>query len=255
MTGSIGRAAGLAARPFRWPSTRLSTTALILWGVGAALAIGLAAGNPTTETALRGVFFCVVTVMTLALKRPFPAFLGIAFSLVMLIVVPVTLDWGLKYFLTAVALLAPLSALGIVLAWPGLSQTSLTTQLENVYGFLAFVGVVSFAILGMLYKVVPFLVWYASYSKSIGRHKVPALADLYSPALQAAGYWLFLAGLVLTSVATALGHEGCVSTGGVVLLASVALFVVNMGKVLVHLVRPRIEPLESNRSAALLAAR
>ena len=86
----------------------------------------------------------------------------------------------------------------------------MTAQLEIVYGFLAFIGVVTFAILGMLYKVVPFLVWYSSYSKVIGRSKVPSLADLYSHPLQATGYWLFLAGLLLMSVATALGHEMCV---------------------------------------------
>lgn len=76
-----------------------------------------------------------------------------------------------------------------------------------------------------------------------GRNKVPALADLYSPALQAAGYWLFVAGLLLTSVATALGHETFVRAGCVVLLFSVAVFVVNIGKILAHLVRPRIGPL------------
>jgi hypothetical protein len=152
-------------------------------------------------------------------------------------------DWGLRYFLTAMVLLVPAAALGTVLAWSGLPVTSLTTQLETVYGFLAFIGVITFAILGMLYKIVPFLVWYSSYSKSIGRNKVPSLADLYSPALQAVGYWLFVAGFLLTSVATALGHEGCVRAGSVVLLASVVLFVANVGRILAHLVRPRIEPL------------
>ena len=152
-------------------------------------------------------------------------------------------DWGMRYFLTALALLVPVSALGIVLAWPGLPATLLTVQLENVYGFLAFIGVVTFAILGMLYKVMPFLVWYSSYSKAIGRSKVPSLADLYSPALQATGYWLFLAGLLMMSVATARGHEACVRAGCVMLLASVAVFVLNIGKVLSHLVRPRLAPL------------
>jgi hypothetical protein len=153
------------------------------------------------------------------------------------------LDWGLKYFLTALALLAPVSALGVVLAWPGLPQNLVTTQLENVYGFLGFIGVISFAVLGMLYKVVPFLVWYASYSRAIGRSKVPSLAELYSPALQSIGYWLFIAGLVVTSVATAFGHKRAVQIGSVFLLASVAVFVVNMGKILTHLVRPRLSPL------------
>jgi hypothetical protein len=159
-------------------------------------------------------------------------------------------DWGMRYFLTALALLIPVSGLGLVLAWPRLPATELTAQLESVYGLLAFIGVVTLAILGMLYKVVPFLVWYASYSKAIGRSKVPALADLYSPVLQAVGYWLFLVGLALTSVAAALGHATCVRAGCALLLASVTVFIVNMGAILSHLVRPRLMPLDFKSAQA-----
>ena len=153
------------------------------------------------------------------------------------------LDWGLKYFLTAIALLVPVSGLGLVLAWPGLPATALTVQLETVYGFLALMGVVGLAIVGMLYRIVPFLVWFATYSAAIGRSKVPSLADLYSPTLQGIGFWLYLAGLAATSVAAALGREVGVLIGCGVLLASVLVFVVNMANVLKHLVRPRLEPL------------
>jgi hypothetical protein len=153
------------------------------------------------------------------------------------------LDWGLKYFVTAIALLLPVSALGVALVWPQLPTTIVTAQLENVYGFLAFIGVITFAIVGMLYKIVPFLVWFASYSNAIGRGRVPSLTDLYSSTLQAVGYWLFIAGVLLASVATGLGHENCVRIGCVVLFASIMVFVVNIGNVLAHLVRPRIEPL------------
>ncbi len=47
----------------------------------------------------------------------------------------------------------------------------------------------------MFYKIIPFLVWYGSYSRQIGLSKVPSLADLYSPGLQAVGYWAYVAGL------------------------------------------------------------
>lgn len=45
-------------------------------------------------------------------------------------------DWGIKYFLTAIALLAPLSVVAVALSWPGLPLNAFTGQLENVYGFL-----------------------------------------------------------------------------------------------------------------------
>src|SRR5487761_2305319 len=117
------------------------------------------------------------------------------------------LDWGMKYFLTAIALLLPLSILALTLSWPGLPLTAVTMQLESVYGLLGMFGLVGLAILGMLYKIVPFLVWFHSYSRHIGRAKVPALADMYSVPLQIAGYWSFLAGLAVLSLATAGSHE------------------------------------------------
>ena len=148
------------------------------------------------------------------------------------------LDWGLKYFVTAIGLLGPVTALGLLLSWPDLPATTLTTQLENVYGLLAFLGVVTLAILGMLYKIVPFLVWYVSYSKAVGLRRAPSLGDLYSPGLQAAGYWLFLLGLSATGVATAAAHSTGVRLGAAVLLAGLLMFGLNLGRMLSHLVSP-----------------
>src|SRR5690606_21912793 len=117
-----------------------------------------------------------------------------------------TLDWGIRGFVTALLLLVPLVLLALPLSWAGLPLTPFTGQLETVYGFLALLGVVTLAIIGMLYKIVPFLVWFAAYGKQIGRRKVPALADPYSPRLQVVGYAMFLPGLAVISVATAMGH-------------------------------------------------
>lgn len=153
------------------------------------------------------------------------------------------LDWGVKYFLTALVLLAPLSVVAVVLSWPGLPLTQFTGQLENVYAFLGLLGVVSFAILGMLYKIVPFLVWFGSYGKQIGRSKVPALAEMYSEKWQIIGYWLFVAGLLTTSVATLFGNTAVVRGGCVLLALSLGAFAVNVGKILSHLLHPKIEPL------------
>jgi hypothetical protein len=151
------------------------------------------------------------------------------------------LDWGMKYFLTAIALLAPLSVFAFILSWPKLPATALTMQLESVYGLLALVGLVGLAILGMLYKIVPFLVWFHSYSPHIGRAKVPALAEMYSVRLQIAGYWSFLAALVLLCVATALSNQTGITWAGGLLAFSLIIFAVNMGKILAHFVHPKIQ--------------
>jgi hypothetical protein len=153
------------------------------------------------------------------------------------------LDWGLKYFISALSLLFVQSALALVLSWPGLPLTRLTGQLENLYGFLALLGVVAFAILGMLYKILPFLAWYASYSGEIGRRKVPALADLYSPRLQVAGYVTYVGGLLATSVAIVLGSTKAMPWSCGLLALSLGIFVVNAALILRHFIWPKLEPL------------
>ena len=158
-----------------------------------------------------------------------------------------TLDWGMKYFLTAIALLIPVAAVALVLSWSRLPMTAFTMQLENVYGLLALLGLVGLAILGMLYKIVPFLVWFHSYSRQIGRAKVPALADMYSVPLQIAGYWTYLAGLVVSGAATAWSHEIGIRWGCGLLALSLGIFAVNMAKILAHFVRPKIEPFTTKK--------
>ncbi len=153
------------------------------------------------------------------------------------------LDWGLKHFLTAMSLLMPLSVLALVLSWPRLPLTTVAGRLENFYGFLAFLGVVSFAIIGMLYKIIPFLVWYASYSGQIGLSKVPSLADLYSPGLQALSYWTYVAGLAGTGAAILLGNAIAVRCGCGLLALSLLMLALNVVRMLGHLLHPQIQPL------------
>jgi hypothetical protein len=164
------------------------------------------------------------------------------------------LDWAMTYFFTAVALLAPAGVLGLILAWPKLPLTAFTGQLENVYGFLALVGIVSFAIVGMLYKIVPFLIWYSVYSSAIGRSKVPSLAELYCPGLQSWSYGLYLGAVSVISVGAGLAHELIVRCGSALLAGSLCLFAVNVVWILSHLVRPRIEPLVFNKQTRAAVA-
>ena len=151
-------------------------------------------------------------------------------------------------------LLVPLSVLAVVLSWPGLPLNALTGQLENVYGFLGLIGVVSFAIIGMLYKIIPFLVWFGSYSKHIGRAQVPALAEMYSARLQAVGYWTFLAGLTATVTATLLSNATFVRCGCGLLALGLGVFAVNVGRILSHYFHPALTPLVIHAAPVLKTA-
>jgi hypothetical protein len=153
------------------------------------------------------------------------------------------LDWGLRHFLTALGLLGLVTVLGLVLCWPGLPVTLLTTQLETVYGWLGLAGVVTLTVLGFLYKIVPFQIWYHRYARHVGRSRVPSLADLYSGRLQVAGFGLVLAGLLATAVGAALGHETVTRGGVLILLGGLTAFTVNLALMFRHFWRPRLEPL------------
>lgn len=165
-----------------------------------------------------------------------------------------SLDWGVRYFLAAVAILIFVSFLAVVLSWPGLPMNVFTGQLENLYGFLGLLGAISFAIIGMLYKIVPFLVWFARYSAQIGRQKVPALAEMYSAPCQAFGFWTFLCGLAVTSAAILFSSESFVRLGCLALAASLLCLAVNLSLILSHLITPRLQPLIPARSEILKPA-
>jgi hypothetical protein len=159
------------------------------------------------------------------------------------------IDWAVKYFLTGLFTLVLLSPLGAVLTWPGLPLNNLTGQLENAYGFAALLGLVSFAIVGMLYKVLPFLVWYHSYSRKIGTARVPSLADLYSPRVQVAGFAFHLAGLVGSVVAILVQNTLWVRFSSGLLGVGALLLLVNVGKMARHIFWPCSAPMVASPSA------
>lgn len=159
------------------------------------------------------------------------------------------LDWGVKTFLTALALLAPLSVLALVLAWPRLPLNVFTGQLENLYGFLGLLGFVTFAIIGMLHKIIPFLVWFHSYSPHVGRTQVPTLAELYSERLQVMGYWTWLGGLTAGGTGIVAQNQTVERIGALALLTTLILTVANAAKMLSHITHPRLEPVAANRKS------
>ncbi len=144
----------------------------------------------------------------------------------------------------------PLSVLAVVLSWPGLPLNTFTGQLENLYGFLGFIGVITLAIIGMLYKIIPFLVWFGRYSRQIGRVQVPSLADLYSARLQALGYWAYLAGLAATSAAIVLSNETRVRIGCGFLALGVTTLALNVGQMLAHFFKSTPKPFTLPTSTA-----
>ena len=155
----------------------------------------------------------------------------------------IKLDWPIKTFLAGLLFVLPLFALAPVLSWPGLPLNVFTGQLENLYGFLALAGLLTTAILGMLFKILPFLVWYGTYSFHIGKSKVPSLAQMYSERQVWMGGSVYGVGMAVMMVGILMTSEIIVRSGAVVLAVAVGMHCLNVGFILSHLVRPRLSPL------------
>ena len=73
-------------------------------------------------------------------------------------------------------------------------------------GWILFLGYIAFIIIGHLYKIVPFLVWYERFSPLVGKQKVPMLADMvpvksatYQFAFSASGVLICAIGLLISN--------------------------------------------------------
>lgn len=140
-----------------------------------------------------------------------------------------TIDVTLRYTFAswAALLLAVLTnAAALTGLWRGADRAVLTVA------WLGLGGWVLLMIIGQLYKILPFLVWFHRFGDKVGREKVPMLRDMYSPRLADAGWWLNVPGLLLIAVGLALGNAGLVRAGAVLGLAGAGVLIANIRQVL-----------------------
>ncbi|MFN3476409.1 MAG: cbb3-type cytochrome c oxidase subunit I [Candidatus Methylomirabilales bacterium] len=145
------------------------------------------------------------------------------------------LDWGIRHFTTALIYLVALTPLGLLFSLGLIPDGAFGSRLAFMYGFLVLIGWVSFTIVGMLYKIIPFLVWYHAYSRQVGRGPVPTLQDLCPPELQRLGYFLFNSGILGMAAGLLIGEAGLIRAFGVILTGAVLLFTFTILLVLRHL--------------------
>ena len=74
--------------------------------------------------------------------------------------------------------------------------TALPTMLHASVWFLL-LGFVSFFIIGHLYKIVPFLVWFERFAPLVGKEKVPMLHEMYDKQGASIMFWFTTAGVLL----------------------------------------------------------
>ena len=194
----------LAPTPQRWHSF------LQLWGLttGVPLVVlgllgvhGLLVAGTLAVAAAAGAHVAWVCEMAWGRKRP-------------------GLDWGLRFVLTATVFLAPAVVLGVALATDRLAGP----RVALAYAVVMLGGWISLTIVGMMLKIVPFLVWYRAFSPRAGREPVPTLAQLSWPRAEGLAYVLLTGGVVLLATTVLVGEAAGIRAAGVLLaLGSLAL--------------------------------
>ena len=89
-------------------------------------------------------------------------------------------------------------------------------------------GFVSFLIIGHLYKIVPFLVWFERYSPLVGKAPVPMLADMLPKKQVELQFVLTSVGLIISGVGIVFGVRWIYILGVLPLIAGGALVFYNM---------------------------
>lgn len=159
------------------------------------------------------------------------------------------LDVGLKAFVLGAGVLVATAVAGLAL----LAGGSLVESGGPVmaYGVAAIGVALSLMVMGMLCKIVPFLVWMRTYGPRAGRQPVPQAGALGSLAWER--LWLWLHGGAGTVLVAGVGRAGAEATrwGAGLLALGAVFFLGNMLRVLLHVVRPQLgAPTPPLRTAA-----
>lgn len=138
------------------------------------------------------------------------------------------LDPGLMHVAAAFLALAVATALGAVLLW----GSGGTPRLWAAYVLLMLLGWLVLLIVGVLYKVLPFLTWLHLFGERMGEKPLPTVADLTRPSWGWASLASLLAGLALLIPAVGFGAGGAARVGALGFAFGVALALAQAGRVL-----------------------
>jgi hypothetical protein len=152
----------------------------------------------------------------------------------------------LRFAVTGTVCLLPAVGLGLALAC-GLVAGPRATL---VYAILGLDGWVSLTIIGMMLKIVPFLVWYRVYAPQAGRQPVPTLAQLSWPAAERLAYACLTGGMLALAGAAALAAPPVIEAAGLAVAVGALAFAASLGRTLLALL-----PGAATRPAAPLGAR
>jgi hypothetical protein len=95
-------------------------------------------------------------------------------------------------------------------------------------------GFVGFLIIGHLYKIVPFLVWFERFSVLVGKRKVPMLHEMYSKRGASLMFAFAAPGTVLTGIGLLMQEEIPFKAGASLMTVGAITLVVTVEKIIAY---------------------
>jgi hypothetical protein len=129
------------------------------------------------------------------------------------------LDPGMAHAAASLVFLAAAVGLGLLL----LLRRTPDARLMAAYGLTGVLGWLTLLVIGVYYKIVPFLTWLHRFSPRAGEPGLPKVADLTRPALSWTTLILLVPGIALLAAAVGAGAAGPARVGAVLVAAGVVL--------------------------------
>lgn len=158
------------------------------------------------------------------------------------------LEPGLRGFVTGAALIGVGGiGAGILVLAPAQMMPG---HAASAYGAVVIAGGLSLVMLGMLCKIIPFLVWMRTYGPRIGRHSVPTAASLASPLLERIWLSAHVSAVGLLTVSLLADSPALGRIAAWILAAGLIVYMTNAARVLSHTWKPRAGPLPARSTHA-----
>ena len=138
-----------------------------------------------------------------------------------------TLDLGLRHTMLAYGYLPITALLGLYIAL-NYGIPVVRQRVILIFGFTVIFGCITFLVIGMMYKIVPFLVWFHKYSDKVGKEKVPLLKDMFSERIGNIHFWLSIIGVPVVMGGLFIENQVIVAIGLTITFISSLLFGYNM---------------------------
>ncbi len=135
------------------------------------------------------------------------------------------LDIGMKFSTIAYSMLGVVIILGIIITFVDYYRVVNTTL---IFGYLIIFGFISFLIVGQMYKIVPFLVWYHKYSSKVGIEEVPMLKDLFDEKKAYYGLYIMVTGTAAVVISFLLNEPAALLMSFILMFISSLIFAYNM---------------------------